>query len=199
MENKKKLFSPIITTIPDDMLVFSILNINEKITHKFIMENYINFYSFKVLNEEYVVLRFEDTMNRKKYEGIDHCFIPIDLLEKYDQNFNIIIEMIREGYFLTLPICKKDISFYEELEGTHLITIYDADVSKNIFLCKDFQGHKFVEFEVPFKDIKNGLLNYHRIYQKDSEGLTALRLTNKCNTKIDYCSRIFVQIQRDLE
>lgn len=192
MANKENLFSPIIKTIPDDMLVFSILNINEKITYKFIMENYINFYSFKVMDEGYVVLRFEDSINGKNFEGIDHCFIPVDFIKKYDQDLKIIIEMIREGYLLTLPICKKYISFYEELEGVHLITIYGADMGKDVFLCKDFRGHKFVGFEVPIKDMKNGILNYHRMYQKAPEGLIGLRLNNNCNMEIDY-SKVYLE------
>ena len=191
MKYEVKMFPYIIRTIPDDMLIFSLFNLNNSLTKKFIMENYINFYSFKELEGNYVSLRFEDFMREGNFEGIDHCFIPIDIMMEYNYNLKIIKELLRERYLVTLPIATKYISFYK-FDGSHLITVYGVDTEKDVFLCKDFQGHEFVEFEVSVKDMQNGLLNYHRMNRKESEGLLALRLSNNCNTKIDY-SKVFLE------
>ncbi len=196
MNKKNKLFSSIIRTIPDDILVFSVLNPKKDITKKFIMENYINFYSFKVTDDNYVVLRFEDFMKGGNFEEIDYCFIPIDFMKKYNSDLRIVKKLIEEGYLITLPISKKYISFYaEEPEGVHLITIYDIDIEKGIFLCKDFQGHNFVEFEVQFEDMKKGLIDYDRVFLRGPEGLQALRLRDSDNTRIDY-SKVFLEFYK---
>lgn len=191
MKYEVEMFPYIIRTIPDDMLIFSLFNLNNSLTKKIIMENYINFYSFKELEGNYVSLRFEDFMREGNFEGIDHCFIPIDIMMEYNYNLKIIKELLRERYLVTLPIATKYISFYK-FDGNHLITVYGVDTEKDVFLCKDFQGHEFVEFEVSVKDMQNGLLNYHRMNRKESEGLLALRLSNNCNTKIDY-SKVFLE------
>ncbi|MFR2794443.1 MAG: hypothetical protein ACLTBS_08220 [Eisenbergiella sp.] len=191
MKYEIEMFPYVIRTIPDDMIFFSLFNLNDSITKKFIMENYINFYSFKVLEENYVSLRFEDFMKEGNFEGIDHCFISIDIMKDYNYDLKIIKELLRAGYLITLPIATKYISFYK-FDGGHLITVYGVDTEKDVFLCKDFQEHEFVEFEVSVKDMQNGLLNYHRMNRKESEGLLALRLSNSCNTKIDY-SKVFLE------
>lgn len=187
---KNKMFTTI-KTIPDDMLVFSLFNANDSYWKKFVLENYINFYSFKELKGNYVVLRFEDFMREGNFEGIDHCFISIDIMKEYNYNLKVIKELLRERYLITLPIATKYISFYK-FDGSHLITIYGVDTEKDIFLCKDFQGHQFVEFEVPIKDMQKGILHYNKINRKESEGLLALRLSNNCDTKIDY-SKVFLE------
>lgn len=189
--NKKNLSIPIIRTIPDDMLVFSLFNLNDSITKKFIMENYINFYSFKELEGNYVALRFEDFMKAGNFEEIDYCFIPIDIMKKYNYNLEIVKELLGEKYLITLPIATEYISFYK-FNGGHLITIYGINIEKENFLCKDFQGHDFVEFEVPIRDMQKGLLNYFRAYRKEPIGLLALRLGDSCNTRIDY-SKVFLE------
>ena len=187
MKSKKEKAIPMLRTIPDDMQVFSLLNLDYRI----IMENYINFYSFRELEYNYIVLRFEDFMNVGNFEGIDHCFIPIDIMKEYSYDLRIIKELIERGYLITLPVSRRDIPFYtEEPEGGHLITIYG--IEKEIFLCKDFKGHDFIEFEVSIKEMQNGLFNYHRMYPKESGGLLAMRLNDNCDTKIDY-SKVFSQ------
>lgn len=155
------------------------------------MENYINFYSFKELEGNYVSLRFEDFMKEGNFEGIDHCFIPIDIMKQYNSDLKIIKEFLREGYLVTIPIATKYISFYK-FDASHLITIFGVDMEKEVFLCKDFHEHDFVEFQVSIRDMQNGLLNYHRMNRKESEGLLALQLNNNCNTKIDY-SKVFLE------
>ena len=67
---KKKIYEPMIITIPDDAAFFSILNPAEKATEKVVMENYINFYCYKDSGTDISFFRFEDFLKQGFNEGI---------------------------------------------------------------------------------------------------------------------------------
>ncbi|GFI46787.1 hypothetical protein IMSAGC019_02107 [Lachnospiraceae bacterium] len=184
---KRDIYQPLILTIPDDTALFSILDPEEEITKKIVMENYINFYSFRDPQYGNVVFRFENFMDYESIVGLERCFIPIDIMKKYYDDLDIIIKLLTEGYGITMPVARSCISFYgNDAEGNHLLFIYGADTERRNFFCKDFSGGKFVEFEVPFDAVKNSLAVYYRPFAKESDGLLAFRINKKISPQIDY-------------
>ncbi|GEM_PF-2223714 len=184
---EKKLYEPMIHTIPDDCCLFSLLNVEDEFAKKIIMENYINFYAFKDRQYGNIVFRFENFMNYESILGLERCFIPIGMLKKYYGNLNIIVQLLSEDYAIMLPVSRKYISFYKSNpEGNHLLLIYGVDTYKKIFLCKDFQGRKFTKFQVTFKEMMDSIENYVRPFPKESDGLLAFRINFKESPCIDY-------------
>lgn len=193
---KKELYSPLIRTIPDDTALFSILNFETKIAKKIIMENYINFYCFKDFPFDYTVLRFENFMDYESIEGLERCFIPIDIVKKYYYNLDIFFELLNEGYIILMPIHRSSIAFYgEQAEGNHLLLIYGFDTLMQVFLCKDFEGYNFVEFNVTFNDMKKSILSYFRPYSRESNGLLALRICNSTPPFVNY-SKVYTEFNK---
>lgn len=190
MDIKKKLYAPFILTIPDDAVIFSLFDQEEKIGKKIIMENYINFYSFLDREYDYIVFRFEDFLHYESTSGLERCFIPIEIIQKYHRDLDIVIQLLLEGYIVTIPVARRHIPFYNEKVGNHLITVYGINTEKKIMYCKDFNSHNFVEFETSIEDIRNGLLGYTNPFAKEGTGVLAVRINTEISPTIEY-SKVF--------
>ena len=192
---KQKLVTPLILTIPDDTAVFSILNPEEKISKKIIMENYINFYAYREPTYKTMVFRFENFMNYENINGLDHCFIPMSLLKKY-YGIEIILQLIREGYVITLPVMRKCFEFYgDNAKGTHIMFIYGMDTVRKVLVCRDFDAHKFVDFEVSFEAVEKSMLIYERSYTVEEEGMLAFKVSKTVSPEIDY-AKVFFEFKK---
>lgn len=184
---RNKIYEPMVFTIPDDAAFFSILNPSEKITEKVIMENYINFYCYKDYESDISFFRFEDFLKRGNIEGMDNCFVPLDMLQRGQNSIDILMELLREEYFISVPIMKKYINFYGSSDKeTHVVFVYGVDTVQKAFLCKDFAWHAFVEFTVSFEELQNSLLNYNICCSKEQNNLNAFRIDWKVLPTIEY-------------
>lgn len=193
---KKEIYQPLILTIPEDSAFFSILNPVEEISKKIIMENYINFYSFRDPQYGNIAFRFENYMDYESIEGIERCFIAIDVMKKYYKSLDIIVELLTEGYAITVPVVRSCFSFYgKDIEGTHLVLIYGVDTIQNTLFCKDFSGSKFVNFNVSFRVLKKSLELYHRSFARESDGLLAFRINKKVYPNVDY-ARVYSEFYK---
>ena len=191
---KKEIFTPAILTIPDDTAIFSILDMGKKITRKIIMENFIDFCCFK--DNHIMLFRFRNSLNFENIKGLDQCFIPIEIIQKYHDNLDVLIHLIMEGYAILMPVCRNCIDFYgNNTVGSHLAFIYGVDTSKKTFFCKDFLGEYFMTFETSFESIKKSLLNYHSIYTQKSDGLIAFRTSKTVCPNIEY-SNVFCEFSK---
>lgn len=176
-----------IFTIPDDAAFFSILSPAEKITEKVVMENYINFYCYKDYESDISFFRFEDFLKRGNIEGMDICFVPLNMLRRDQSSIDILVELLMEEYFISVPIMKKYIEFYgSSAKGTHVMFIYGVDTFQKAFLCKDFAGQAFVEFTASFEEMQNSLLNYNICGLKEQNNLNAFRIDEKILPTIEY-------------
>lgn len=192
---KKEIYPPFILTIPDDAAVFSILNPVEKVAAKIIMENYINFLCYKDFESGISFFRFEDSMHYETIQGFKKCFIPIHIIKKYS-GLDYILQLIKENYFVTMPVDKGSIDFYGEgVEGTHLIFIYGVDTLRQVFLCKDFNQLNFVDFEVSFEMMSNSLKNYSRPDPQGIDGLRGFQIDRETTTSIDY-ARVYSEFYK---
>lgn len=183
---KNKIYQPIILTIPEDTSLFSILNPDEKITSKIIMENFVDFYCFKEPTHNLVFFRFKKFMDYSYIEGIRQSFIPIVILKKYFDAVQTILHFLMNGYVLSIPVCKQNIWFYGQSEGTHPMFIYGADTSRQVLFCKDFGQYQFVEFEVSFEDMINSTANCDMANLRALDGLLAFRIDDKTSCDIEY-------------
>ena len=190
---KKMLYEPLIKTIPDDTSIFSVLDIKTEIGKKIVMENYINFYAFRDQQYGNIVFRFENFMNYESIFGLERCFVPIDIMKKYYMDCKIIVELLSEGYVMMLPVCKSSISFYKKNpEGMHLLLIYGVDTTKKNFFCKDFSGHKFLDFLSTFDEIRDSLKKYYRPFPKEADGMLAFRINLKATSEVDY-AKVYIE------
>lgn len=184
---RKKIYEPMILTIPDDAAFFSILNPAEKITEKIVMENYIDFYCYKDPDTDISYFRFEDFLKRGNIEGVDCCFVPLDMLQRDQGGIDIFVELLKEEYFISVPIMKECIGFYGSgAEGTHVLFIYGVDTLQKTFLCKDFSRHAFVEFTVSFQEMQDSMANYNICCTKEQNNLNAFRINEKAFPDIEY-------------
>ena len=183
---KNNIYQPVILTIPEDTSLFSILNPDEKITSKIIMENFIDFYCFKEPVRNLVFFRFKKYMDYSYIEGIRQAFIPVDILKNYFDALQTILRFLKEGYVLSMPVDKGSISFYGQSVGTHPLFIYGADTSRQILFCKDFAQHHFVQFDVSLEEMKCSLANCDMANLRALDGLLAFRIDDKVSSDIEY-------------
>lgn len=193
---KKRIYQPLILTIPEDAAFFSILEPGAPITGKLIMENYINFYCFKDLQSGIVLFRMEDFVHQGTIKGLERCYIPIGIMEKYHGDLDIVLELLAEDYAVIMPVCRSSIDFYGAgAEGTHVLLVYGADTERKCFFCKDFMGYHFVSFEVPFDAMRDSLQNYARLSVAESSGMSVMRVNRETLPDIEY-SRVFMEFTR---
>ena len=193
---KKKLYKPFILTIPDDTSIFSIMDLDNPICRKIIMENYINFYGFRDYPREYILFRFENFMNYETISELNRCFYEMKILKKYYNGPNLMIQLLREDYVIMLPISRCCIRFYGSgNRGHHLLFIFGVDTERKIFFCKDFSERRFVEFEVSFDEIKRSLDIYFREFSRESDGLLAIKVNPNSSTEIDY-SKVYCEFYK---
>ena len=99
---KNPVFEPLILTIPDDVIVFSV----------------------NPPHLQEVVFRFENFMDYESIHGLERCFIPMGIVKKYYSDEAIILQLLKEGYIVNMPVDRSCISFYgKEAVGTHRILI----------------------------------------------------------------------------
>ena len=193
---KKKLYKPFILTIPDDTSIFSIMDLDNPICRKIIMENYINFYGFRDYPREYILFRFENFMNYETISELNRCFYEMRILKKYYNGPNLMIQLLREDYVIMLPISRCCIRFYGSgNRGHHLLFIFGVDTERKIFFCKDFSERRCVEFEVSFDEIKRSLDIYFREFSRESDGLLAIKVNPNSSTEIDY-SKVYCEFYK---
>ncbi len=184
---KNPVFEPLILTIPDDVIVFSIFSYENAYSRKFIMENYINFYSVNPPHLQEVVFRFENFMDYESIHGLERCFIPMGIVKKYYSDEAIILQLLKEGYIVNMPVDRSCISFYgKEAVGTHRILIFGANLDKKIFICKDFKGHGFVEFKIGFSDLINSTNKFDNPNSREANGILAFRIDRTVSGSIEY-------------
>lgn len=193
---KSNIYSPIIRTIPDESAFFSVLDPEKKITSKIIMENFINFFSYKDTSSGLTFFRFENYKNFGTIEGIEQCFISIKMLKKNHQDLNILFQLIESGFVILLPVDKKSIDFYgEDAIGTHFMLVYGADISREILFCKDFSIHNFVEFEVSIDSARKSLMEFQLANLREIVGLLAFRINDMNENTIDF-SKVFMEFSK---
>ena len=193
---KNPVYEPFILTIPDDVIVFSLFEENSVYIKKFIMENYINFYSINppLLNE--VVFRFENFMDYESIHGIERYFIPINMMKKYHSDPDIILQLLEEGYIINMPVDRSSIGFYgSSAKGIHHMMIYGADPEEGVFLCKDFKGHAFVEFRTTFSELEESTQNYDNPTAREANGVLAFRIDNTVSPSIEY-SKVLLEFNK---
>ena len=100
-----------ILTIPDDVVLFTILNPEDKMTRKIVMENYINFYAYKDAVSGISYFRFEDFKNYENLDGVEKCLVPMNLIKENSNSLGFLLELLQTDYVISLPIVKKFIDF----------------------------------------------------------------------------------------
>ena len=124
---QKKIYNPMILTIPDDVVLFTILNPEDKMTRKIVMENYINFYAYKDAVSGISYFRFEDFKNYENLDGVEKCLVPMNLIKENSNSLGFLLELLQTDYVISLPIVKKFIDFYgQDADGTHVLFVYGS-------------------------------------------------------------------------
>lgn len=159
------------------------------------MENYIDFFCFKDPANNLVYFRFKKFMDYGNIEGIKQSFIHLDMLKNCFDALDTMSKFLLNGYVLSLPVHKMSIAFYGQSEGTHPLFVYGVDTDQQILLCKDFDGHQFVDFEVPFEAMKDSLANCEITNLQALKGLLAFRIDDKASIQIEY-SKVYSEFYK---
>ena len=184
---QKKIYNPMILTIPDDVVLFTILNPEDKMTRKIVMENYINFYAYKDAVSGISYFRFEDFKNYENLDGVEKCLVPMNLIKENSNSLGFLLELLQTDYVISLPIVKKFIDFYgQDADGTHVLFVYGADLDNEVFLCKDFDRFDYVDFTVSFEVMKKSLAMYTAFHFGERESLLAFRINERGSSVIEY-------------
>lgn len=190
---KKKIYEPLIFTIPEDAAFFSVMEPGTPITEKLLMENYVNLYCYRDLQSGIVFFRLEDFTHQGTVKGLERCCIPINIMAKNHGNLDLILELLVEDYAVVMPVCRSDIDFYGAgAEGTHILLVYGVDTERECFFCKDFWGYHFVSFEVPFGAMRKSLQNFAGLAMAEPPGISALRVNETTTPDIEY-SKVYME------
>ena len=186
--------TPMIRTIPDDTMLFSILNPKSKMAKKIIMENYINFYSVVHPFVGDVIFRFENLIDYESICGLKRLFIPFDYIKNISQTFDTFFAILKDGFYINMPVSKKAIAFYHCEENVHhhmLIYGYD-DITKE-FLCMDFWNTEFVKFRTSFESLKTSSDLYYNPGSTESNGILAYKIETDILEEIQY-SKVYMEL-----
>lgn len=154
---------PFIMTIPDECAPFLILDKGTAYFDKFVLENYINFYSFDYKNHisDGFCLRFENYINWESIDGFSSLFIPLDIQKHTKDLLSLLIDMLKQGYLL---LCDYNTNYIpttkREHPAPHRIIIEGFDNNEEKFFCRDFVKKDLVSFEVQFQNMENALKQY---------------------------------------
>lgn len=73
----------------------------------------INLFENDYMVDFEVVFRFENFMDYESINGLERYFIPIYLMKKYYAQLHNVINLLKEGYVVSMPVNKGSINFYE--------------------------------------------------------------------------------------
>lgn len=175
-------------------MIFSAIDSKSDFFRKFVMENYINFYAIHLRSNDEVVFRFENLIDYESIYGLKRVFLPVDLLKRMRKDIDFFISLIRDGYYLSVPIARRVIDFYQDSSNaTHRMMIYGVDPDKKMFMCKDFQGHSFVPFEITYESLSKGIELYSNPNSRESDGLLAFKFDDNISHEISY-SKVYLEL-----
>lgn len=193
---KIQLWEPIISTIPDDTMLFAILDPSRALSSKIIAENYINFYALRHPYVGDVIFRFENLIDYESIHGLTRLFIPKEYMLPFVENMGFFADLLKKGYAINMPVSKQAIDFYStNCNVHHHMLIYGVDLHNQEFLCKDYYNHKFVEFKTPYFSLVSSTQRYNNPSSTESDGILAYKLDNEIDSKINY-SKVHLELTK---
>ena len=93
---KIQLWEPIISTIPDDTMLFAILDPSRALSSKIIAENYINFYALRHPYVGDVIFRFENLIDYESIHGLTRLFIPKEYMLPFVENMGFFADLLKK-------------------------------------------------------------------------------------------------------
>lgn len=190
------VYTPLINTIPDDTMLFCMLDPNTEIAQKVIVENYVNFYAKRHPYVGDVIFRFENLIDYESIQGIKRVFISHEFLERLVMNPEYLIDLLERKYYINMPVSRKAIAFYEtEFNDHHHMLIYGVDTEQKEFLCKDYRGRSFVSFRCSFEELIQSAKIYSNPYATESNGMLAYKIDDETNETINY-SKLCVEFTK---
>lgn len=178
------IVNPYIKTIPDECAPFALLPFGSQEFYKFIMENFIDFYTFDTLDEysDGYAIRFKNFMDWESFEGFDSLFIPMDIFLEYEDKLKLLIELINKDYLVLCCYNMLYIDYFKNCkeDKEHKMMVSGYNIERKNFVCQDFDGNQYQTFYVSFDEMKMALTNYPWKRSLKS-GLFALKINNNIN------------------
>ncbi|MRI63233.1 hypothetical protein EDM00_04390 [Ornithobacterium rhinotracheale] len=100
------------------------------------------------LNENYILIEFQNKTNQKYFIPIIYNNLNIDdtIVENFSSEFNLVIPVEIEGPFLVIPeYIPKDGYFHPANLSAYYIDSLQLDYYKNIILSQEKYAEKFVK------------------------------------------------------
>lgn len=179
------VYKPLISCLPRDNFVFSVLSNNKEVLDTFILNHYIDTYTLYNKKCHDYNLRFSDSLNcfiSKKYflyvfnsrELIDDLCIYIE--KCIDNDYYVLLDI--DAFYIPL--------YYSNSHYTHEIMIYGYNSCKSIFYVRDFfDGQNYEIAECSYKDMISAFrgVDEKKLYAY-YDGILALKLNEKFDVNI---------------
>lgn len=158
---KIQLYEPAIHTIPEDTLVFSMVEQGSPEYYKLIMENYVSFTTFYDDVHKETWLRFQNYLNWETIGLFSSFFMPRDIYQPFPDKLSLLRQLLDEGYCLMTFYDQYYISTYGGGHHSHTMAIYGYDDATSTLFCKDYVGSRFTDMEAPYGEYCNSVENYN--------------------------------------
>lgn len=181
---------PIISNVPRDNFIFTVLNNSKNVLDTFILHNYIDTLSIYNEGSRDFYFRFRDAINcfvQKNY--FLFSFIAREIIEPDNNVIHIIKKFINSNFYVLVNIdCFYIKNYNANHHHSHEIMIFGYDDDLRLFYVKDFFDGKlytssectYSEFSTAFKSYKEH--NFIAYY----DGVLALKLNPNPDLSIDY-------------
>ncbi len=179
MDVKNHIVNPLITHIPFDNCIFSLLNDDDDSFLNLIMNHYIDI-SFESVENDFFY-NFKNNYPWNGYEGIKYSFIPRIILEANQIEYtNLILSFINQGFNVLCYVNEYYIKAYplryQKRHVSHEIMLYGFDLEKQIFYVKDFFDlFTYSENIVTFGELTDSFVNYHKTMNTMDTGIAAMK------------------------
>ncbi|MDF2988524.1 MAG: hypothetical protein K0R50_4034 [Eubacterium sp.] len=179
MDVKNHIVEPLITHIPFDNFIFSLLNDDDDCFLNIIMNHYIEI-SFESVGDDFFY-SFKNNYPWNGYEGIKYSFIPRIILEANQIEYtNLILSYINQGFNVLCYVNEYYIKAYslryQKRHVSHEIMLYGFDLEKQLFYVKDFFDlYTYSENIVTFSELTDSFLNYHKTMNTMDTGIIAIK------------------------
>lgn len=189
------MFEPAISTVPEDSMLFSLVQKDTPQYYKLVMENYIGFMVFCYPLQRMNFLRFDNFLDWTSFKGFKALFIPEDLFKNQQDPIGTFKNMIDNDYYVMSFIDTFYISFYRQYQQEHFphtCVIYGYDEDKQILYCKDYKNNVFMKYEMTFQEYMNSLRHFDFVSQ-EPKGVRGLKVDSSAECEIDF-SKLYSEL-----
>lgn len=117
-------------------------------------------------------------------------------MKKTIANPDSLIDLLRDGYYINMPVSRKAIDFYVyEKDAHHHMLIYGVDIPNRQYLCKDYKEHEFISFETSFDGLMESSELYYNPSSTKSNGILAFKIDDSIPHQIN-CSKILFEFTK---